>query len=150
MFDKRVQEVKRLADADRLDEAVASAEALVTDFPTEGEAWRCQAYVFALRGEHERAIGAISSAIKRNSVEPHYYWTRGKYLLEAGDNEAAIRDLTETLRLSDEQNSDYYREAAYLLRAEANLRLRRYDNARRDCERVRDEASIWLGSLRTK
>jgi tetratricopeptide (TPR) repeat protein len=150
VIEKRIAEIKRLADADRLDEASAAVQAFVAEFPGQAEAWRYRAYVLALRGQHRDAVKDMTSAIGLNSREPHYYWTRGKYLLDLGDNEAAIKDLTETLRLCDEHSSDYYREAAHLLRAEAYLRLGRPEEARRDCESVSDNATIWAGSIRSK
>jgi tetratricopeptide (TPR) repeat protein len=150
LIEKRVEAVKRLIDSNRLTEAHGAARKLVEDFPGDPEAWRYRAHVFALRGQHEEAASNMTSAIELAPNEPHYHWTRGKYFLEAGKNDAAVADLTRTLQLCDEHKSDYYREAALLLRAEAHLRLGRFDDARRDCGAVRDDATIWVGSLRSK
>ena len=149
-MDSRIREIKRLADNDRLDEARARADQLVADFPNDAEAWRCRSHIFALEGNHKEAVKDISTSIERNPNEPHYFWTRAKYLLELGDSGAAVEDLNTTLRLCDQHGSDYYREAAYLLRAEAYLRLKRFDDARRDCNNVRDDATLWIGALRSK
>jgi tetratricopeptide (TPR) repeat protein len=150
LIEKRVEEVKRLIDTNRLNEASVAAKKLIEDFPGDPEAWRYRAHVFAVRSQYREAVKDISSAIELAPSEPHYYWTRGKYLLEIGDNQAAITDLTKTLQLCDEHKSDYYREAALLLRAEAHLRLGHYDDARQDCAGVSDDATIWVGSVRSK
>jgi tetratricopeptide (TPR) repeat protein len=77
--------------------------------------------------------------------EPHYYFMRGWKRLRLNQLNDAVADFSKTIALSDEYKSDYYRDPAYLARAEAYLRLGRMDEAAADCERVANAEMTWPG-----
>lgn len=108
------------------------------------EGWRYRAYVFEASGANLEAEKAMSVAIELAPREPGYYWLRGMYRLLNNADDIARQDFTMTLSLSEEAGSAYYREMAFLLRAEAFRRLGQKEMALADCQHVGDEAFIWL------
>jgi tetratricopeptide (TPR) repeat protein len=77
--------------------------------------------------------------------EPHFYFMRGWKRLRMNQLDDAVADFSKTIELSDEYRSDYYRDPAYLGRAETLLRLGRIDEAVADCERVSNAEMTWPG-----
>jgi tetratricopeptide (TPR) repeat protein len=146
----RLERIDRLLKAGESERAFALASELLREWPDDAELWALRAHLSAQQGDHGAAIRDLSRAASINQLEPEYFFARGRYRLTAGDCSGAVDDFTQTLQLSDCQGSDYYREVAYFFRAEAFLCLRRYDEARADCEHVRDDMRMWTIMMRSK
>jgi hypothetical protein len=83
-------------------------------------------------------------------LEPHLYFTRGRYRFALNDNLGALEDFSKGLQLCDHWNSDYYREEILFWRAETLLRLGKKEDALIDLARVSDDFSSFPYKLRTK
>lgn len=130
--------------------ALARCVQLVETFPSAAEAWRHKAYIHALMNDYESAVREMSRAIALVTHEPAYYMLRGRYLLMLNRNVDATSDLDRVLILSDELRSEYYKEMAHFLRAESYVRQGKFKEALGDCEHVRDDVRVWIGSLQSK
>jgi tetratricopeptide (TPR) repeat protein len=130
--------------------ALARCTQLVESFPSAAEPLRHKAYIHALMNDYESAVKEMSRAIALVTDEPAYYVLRGRYLLMLNQNADATGDLDRVLTLSDELGSEYYKEMAHFLRAESYVRQGKFKEALSDCEHVRDEVRVWVGSLQSK
>ena len=144
---EKLEKIDRLIETRNLAAALDLANQLVEDNPNASEAWAKRAFVNTMRRQYSDAISDISQAISLNDAEPEYFYFRGRQYLVNEDYMEAVSDFTQTLKLCD---SDYYREPAYFMRAEAYVKLKRYDDARDDCSRVSDDFTTFTDSLRSK
>src|SRR6267154_4150778 len=133
-----LKQIKAEAMADNYDEALRSLDVLTVTFPMEAELWCTRAYVSGRQGNREPAVAAWSKAIELCDKEPHYYLGRGANYFRLKQFDSAIADFTRVIELCDFYNSDYYRVAAYLFRADAYARIKRYDKAKADCAQISD------------
>jgi tetratricopeptide (TPR) repeat protein len=145
-----IEQAKALAKTNRYEEALALVDHLLRSHMAEPELWAARAFVAAHGKDYETAEQAIGRAIDLEQSEPDYVFTRGRYRLRSEQFSQAVADFTRTLELCDQLGSDYYREPAYFLRAEAYLAQGMVNEARADCEHVRDETVVWNGSVRSK
>lgn len=142
---RKLFELKRYPQAAELYSAAIAADA-------------SQAAVFAERarchyrmGCFAQAIADLARAVELSPQTASYYFTRGRYCVEAGQFEEACRDFTTVLDLEQPEQERPFSEAAAFFRAEANLHLRRFKEAIHDCSKVRDHTSLYvLGRVRTK
>jgi tetratricopeptide (TPR) repeat protein len=149
-LEARLARIRELAKQGDHDAALRLSEQAASELPLEAEVWRMQGYVHARHGNHVDAVQALSRAIALQPNEPDYYFTRGRYYLAASDANRAIADFSKTIELCDLHRSDYYREIAHLMRAEALLRLGRHHEARADCSHVADDAAVWVDASVSK
>lgn len=145
-----IRESKRLTEAGKYDEAQASLAALAAANPDHPEVHAARAYLHAHKREYDVAAQHMDRAIAFAEAEPEYFFARGRYHLMAGHFAKAVDDASRLLELCAQYDWDYYREAAYFIRAEAYLRIGNANAAKRDCEHIRDEAVVWLGEVRSK
>lgn len=145
-----IEQAKALAKANNHEGARALIDNLLRDHSAQPELWAARAYVAAHKKDYEAAEHDISRAIDLERMEPEYFFSRGRYRLKSERFEEAVDDFTRTIELCNRHGSDYYREAAYFLRAEVHLALGMMDLARADCEHVRDETIGWTGAIRSK
>jgi tetratricopeptide (TPR) repeat protein len=147
---KELGRAKRLARAGDGPAAIALADDVIRRSPGEIEGWLVRALVHELDDEYEAAIADMTRAIELNSVEPHLYYNRGRYLFQIDDDATAVGDFSRALSLCDFHKSDYYREELHFWRAETLLRLGRKKEALDDLSHVSDDFSSWTDSLRCK
>lgn len=147
-IEKRLKEVFDLARDAKYELAFARLLELENDFPKDAEVFRQRAYVLARKAEFRAAIEELSKAIHLQPNEPDYFYTRARYLLQVDQYQAALDDLSQVLSLSDRHRSDYYRMPSHLLMAHAFLRMKRFEEARAECIKVPEGASVWVdGSI---
>jgi tetratricopeptide (TPR) repeat protein len=147
-IEKHLKEVFDLARDANYDLAFARLRDLENNFPNDAEVFRQRAYVLARKGDFRAAIDELSRAIGLQPNEPDYFYTRARYQLHVGQYQSAVDDLYQVLSLSDEHRSDYYRMPSHLLMAHAFVRMRRFEEARAECIKVPDDASVWIdGSI---
>jgi tetratricopeptide (TPR) repeat protein len=92
----------------------------------------------------------VVKSIELGADEPDHFFTRGRLLFKAERYREAVTDFTRVLELCEKYNSDYYRDAAHLFRADAYVRLTEFAKAKADCDRVSDKGPVWTDQLRTK
>lgn len=148
--DSTLECAEEMARTGRYDEALCLLNELALVSPSEAEIWVARANVNTLKCDLDAAITDWTRVIGLCGTQPHYFFMRGVVLIQLGEFRKAVSDLTSVIELSDLYQSDYYRGTAHLFRAEAHLKLREFDNARRDCAHVDDDTRIWTDRLRTK
>jgi tetratricopeptide (TPR) repeat protein len=130
--------------------ALERTDQLAAKYPDEAQIWELRAHIFRQQGDVERAIVERSKAIQLSGKEPHYFYIRGIDFFGLGKYRQAVSDFTKVIELCDYHKSDYYRQGAYLFRADAFVRLKEYKLARADCEQVDDKMRTWTDRIRTK
>lgn len=143
-IDQAIEQAKRLAKTDDIESALKILDELIERNPERPDIWATRAEV-RRRNDSNGAEQDLTRAIDLQAGEPHYYFIRGWYRLRSNRLGAAVEDFSTAIELSDKFNSNYYREPAYLARAEAQLRLGRFDAAVADCERVANAEMTWPG-----
>lgn len=125
-------------------EALTLCSEVIADYPNDPTGYRARSHIYALMKEPEQAIRDIDQVIRLKPEEPAHYFTRGRWKLEVSESAQAVADLTKVIELSASYGDEYYTEMARFFRAEALLRLGRYDEALADCEQVRDEVQTYI------
>ena len=139
-----------LAKERRYEEALSLATDLVQQHPNEMKVWSMRAYLYACKGDFERAVGDLTQAIGINSTEPVLFYDRGRYQSRMELFKAAVDDFGAGLALCDQFRDDYYRKSLHFFRAEALIELGRKREALQDLSHVRDDLRTWTYKLRTK
>lgn len=148
-IDTELNEIERLARAEKHEEALRRADLLAASHPEEPGVWSTRGYVNGRHGDLLDAISDLSRCIDLRGNEPDDFFTRGRFLFKAGRYDEAVSDFTRVVELCDAYESDYYRQAAYFFRADAYARLGLYEKAKADCRRVTDRGPVWTDKLRT-
>ncbi len=149
-FDETIAKAKQLARAGDGPAAIALADEAINRYPHKIDGWMVRGFVHELEDEYESAAADMTRAIELNSLEPHLYYSRGRYFFHLGDDRNAADDFSQGLRLSKFHNNDYYREELLFWRAEAFLRLGKKKEALEDLATVSDDFTSWTFKLRTK
>jgi tetratricopeptide (TPR) repeat protein len=144
-----LEQIKAIAKSGNRNEAIALIDELARVHPREDAIWAARAFVNDREGEWAAAIVDWSKAIDI-CKEPHYYYMRGICLFQTKDYRNAICDFTKLIELCHVYKSDYYRESAYLFRADAHIRLGEFADARSDCLQVRNDMRTWTDKIRTR
>ncbi len=143
---KEIEERIRQGDPDvvlRMDEVAAS-------YPEVAAIWTLRAHFHSQQSNSAAAVADWSKAISICNKEPHYYYMRGIALFRMSEYDRAVLDFTTVIEFCDLHQSDYYREPAYFFRADALVRIRRYEEAKSDCQHISDSMTTWTDKLRTK
>jgi len=148
-LNSELKQIERLARAEKHEEALRRADALVAGHPEDPGVWSMRGYINGRNGDLPAAISDLSKCVELRGNEPDDFFMRGRFLFKAGKYDEAVSDFTRVLELCDLHNSDYYRQSAYFFRADAYVRLGRNDKARADCRRVVDRGPVWTDKLRT-
>ncbi len=123
---------------------------LVERFPNEIKAWSLHGHIYAQARDFAQATTDLTRAIEINAMEPSLFFDRGRYELEQGEFQSAIRDFSKALELCDYYKNDYYRELLHFMRAEAFCLAGMKVEAIQDLGHVRDDLQAWTYKLRTK
>ena len=142
-----LEKAASLAKAEKYKGAFDLLDQFCSNYPQEAQAFATRAYVHAHKGNPSSAIADWSKAIELRANEPHFFLMRGIEFLKSAIPNNAISDFTRVLDLCDHYDSNYYRSAAYLCRADGYLRLNKILEARLDCERVPASQRLWTDRL---
>ena len=125
-----LDEIKRLAEQDHYEEALAKCEELLNGIPEKKtEILRVRAYVFALLGDYESALKDREAIFKMDKGILKDYFLAADNALELGDFIRAVGWLKKLLRLGKEHNETWFESSAYFLLAYAQMELGHYDDA---------------------
>lgn len=145
-IEKQLDEAYALATKKKdYGKALAICNAVIQAHPSPPDGLRKRAAIYAHKGDLVLAIGDMTKAIKQEPDQPGDYFFRGWWNLDNGDAASAIKDLTKALELGA-KNDHYHDQSAHFFRAVASLRLKRYDEALADCQRVQDDFLIYIKS----
>lgn len=153
MSDAQIQ----LDNARKLFEAGRYAQALeIYSSIVEADAY--QAFAFSERGRCnfrmgllDAALADVSRAIELSPETASYRFTRGRYCFEASRFHDACANFRAVIDLEAGQQEQPFSEAAALFRAEANLQLKQFEEALRDCTKVTRQTSLYgRGKLLTR
>jgi tetratricopeptide (TPR) repeat protein len=151
MLRQNLKTIEKLAQSDNYSEAWSRLEILVSNNPKEEALiWRTRAYIHSREGDDKAAISDLDRSIFIFEKEPHPYYTRGIIYFQIGQFKNAVCDFSKVIELCDYYKSDYYRESAYFLRADAYVRLEDFEKAIADCAHVSDDFQTWTDKIRTK
>jgi tetratricopeptide (TPR) repeat protein len=93
---------------------IALATEKIKENPKDAEGYVARGYVYASRGDHERALADLDYAIKLDPQNTAAYAIRGMKRVEMGNHQAAIADLNYAIKLEPaEADHYYYRGMAY-------------------------------------
>jgi tetratricopeptide (TPR) repeat protein len=145
-----IEKARSLARSGKYEDAEQILHELRALHPQEAEILAACAFVCSQRGDTEAAIAAASEAIAIRPNEPAYFFTRGRHHFSSRRYIEAVDDFSDTIRLCQFHNNNYYEMTAYFFRADAFLRLGDIERARADCAHVSPGFHIWTDSLRTK
>lgn len=128
----------RLKNADRLHlsgqhhEALEICNGVVAEFPDNYLGYEQRSVVFRSLGDLRRAISDISTVVDLlpSSASPRF--RRARFLIEQGDCEAAIEDLSRAVEL----DNGYFGETLLFYRAEAKLRIFDFMGALTDAGKI--------------
>jgi tetratricopeptide (TPR) repeat protein len=120
---------------------------VVNDNPTLPEPLRKRAAIYAYAEQFDSAIEDITRAILLDSNNPELYFFRGWWNLCVGNFESSVVDQTTAIETAARLNCHDFDESAYMFRAAALLRLKKYTEAVADCENVREDFVIYISNL---
>jgi tetratricopeptide (TPR) repeat protein len=149
-FTESLATIDKLLDEKQYAIALSKIDSLISNYPEKSEIWRKRACLNEMRRQREAAVEDLTRAILLNPMEPDYYYTRGRIRCKLQHYEEAVADFTRTLDLCDHYKSDYYRAPAHFFRAETYVRLKKYDQARADCEHVPNGFKTWIDRMKSK
>lgn len=151
MLRPKLKIIEKLAQNENYSEARNQLKKLTADNPQdEALIWAAHAYIHSREGDNKAALADLNKAILLFGKEPHPYYMRGIIYLQTGEYLTAVHDFSKVIELCDYHKSDYYRESAYFLRADAYVRLKEFVKAIADCAHISDDFSTWTDKLRTK
>lgn len=143
-LDKRLEQAFQCSEKKNYSEALRLCSEVIVEYPNEPVGYRKRSHVYARMQQWKNAIEDLDHALSIDPQEPADYFTRGRLFLRVGDATRATEDLTKAIELGDYHGDHYYTEMARFFRAEALLRLHRYDEALSDCEHVRDDLQAYI------
>lgn len=149
-LDEVIAKAKKLAREHDSAGAMSLANELTSKHPQEMKVWLLLGYLNELENNYIAACANLTRAIELNSMEPHLFYSRGRYQFQMGNSDAALVDFSKGLDLCDFYKNDYYREELHFWRAETLIRLGRKLEALNDLSMVGDEFTSWTDKLRTK
>lgn len=133
-----------LAKQKKYDEALQICDEYIACNRTCREGYKKRSYVNALMKNWKDAIKDVSIFIDSGSNHPGDYFSRGRWQLHIGNLKNAVSDFTKALEIENKNNLNYYSETVYFHRAKVFLMLKEFSKAIEDCQKVRDDFTIYL------
>lgn len=147
--DPRIHEVRELANAKKLEQAVDKATSYLALDHENGRLYAVRAYAYARGRNYCKAIEDLTQAMHLLK-EPHYAYMRGQYYFREKKYTEAVSDFTTAMQWGRACDSFYYEHPALFFRAECWLRLRDPAAAKLDLGRVPEGTKIWTSKMRTR
>ena len=110
------------------------------------DGFRTRSQVHSMMGDFSRAITDRTTAMQIGTLEPGDLFFCGWWNLELNQLDAALKDLTDSLKLAEQLDTHEFDQSAYLFRSVTYLRMGKKSKALADSEHVDDEFFIYLRS----
>ncbi len=130
--------------------AMNIANELLIEYPDRIEVWMLHGYLHELNEEYEQAKGDITRAIELNNLEPHLFYSRGRFAYQLGNLREAAQDFSKGLELCEYHANNYYRDELLFWRAATLLKLGDKRSSLDDVNRLPDDFSSWTDRPQTK
>jgi tetratricopeptide (TPR) repeat protein len=118
-----IAKAKKMARDQNDSRAMDLANELLSQHPDDMRVWMLRGYLHELNEEYEQAKTDLTQAIGMNSLEPHLYYSRGRFSYQLGELHEAVHDFSKALSLCDFHKNDYYRDELLFWRAATLLKL---------------------------
>lgn len=112
------------------------------------DGFRTRSQVHSMMGDFSGAIEDRTKAMELGTLEPGDFFFCGWWNLELNQLDAALKDLTDSLKLAEQLDTHEFDQSAFFFRSVTYLRMRRYSEALADSEHVGDDFLIYLRSGR--
>lgn len=120
------------------DTALDTCNLLLAEYPDSYEVYELRSSVHFRTSNYTKAFSDLDLVISLVPNDPSPYFRKGRWMLNIGDYEGAISNFTEVINW----NSDYFKEAAFYLRALSYLKIKEYVKCLNDCNQVSDGYSL--------
>ena len=124
------------AEKGQYEEAFRICEWLMQDSSSFIAGLRERASVKSHMNDLDGAIEDLRHLISMNSDEPSDYHQLGMLLLQLGHAREAILYFSKAIELEEAADVRYYTNSSLLHRADAELRIGNWENAKLDCQRL--------------
>ncbi len=125
-----VRQIKSLADKRQYEAALAECEKLLHESEDcNPDVLRVRSYVFALRGDYQRALQDREAVFEMGEGTIKDYYLGADDAISAGNFTLAAKWLNEVLRLGEAQNEIWFESATYFLLAYVYMKLGQYQEA---------------------
>jgi tetratricopeptide (TPR) repeat protein len=149
-LEQSIAKAKELARNGNDSGAMALADELVIQHPNEMRVWMLQGYLHELNEEYEQAKADLTRAIELNGLEPHLYYSRGRFAFHLDELRDAAQDFSKGLELCEFHKNDYYRDELLFWRALTLLKLGDRQGSLDDLSRLPEDFSTWTDRPQTK
>jgi tetratricopeptide (TPR) repeat protein len=109
---------------------------LIQDTSTKIAGYRKRAAIHEHMGDVKKAISDLKHVISKYKEEPADYYGLGLLQLKHGCLEDAIDSFSGAIESGNKANNDYYKYGSYLFRAETYLKIKEYNKAISDCNKL--------------
>lgn len=148
--DRLLRKAERLCDSGNESAAFDALNSALAESPLNVRLIAFRAHLYSRNGNYSQALQDLDSAVRVDSRDPYLFLFRGRCLRRLGKFRSAVTDFSRGLELCNEQEDQWYRETLLFLRAEANLRQGRTDDARQDLREIPDDFEFWIDRLISK
>ncbi len=132
-----------LTEKKQYSEALDIVNSVISENPEWFKGYHVKAKVYARQKLWNDAVDTVDEAIRLNKNEPMLYFSRARWLIQSHLFYEAVNDLTCLIELEEKLNDTYYLESAYFFRALASSYLGNYEDVLADCDKVRDDYSMY-------
>lgn len=149
-LDKLIAKAKEMARNGDDADAAALADELLNQHPNEMRVWMLRGYLHELIEEYGQAKTDLTRAIELNNLEPHLFYSRGRFAYQLGELREAVQDFSTALDLCEYHKNDYYLNELLFWRAATLLKLGDKRRSLDDLSRLPDDFSSWTDRPQTK
>ncbi len=149
-LEESIAKAKKMARNQNVPEAMVLANELLTKHPDEMEIWMLRGYLHELKEEYEQAKADLTRAIELNGLEPHLFYSRGRFAYQLDQLHEAAQDFSKGLDLCDLHKNQYYRDELLFWRAATLLKLGNKQGSLQDLEKLPDDFSSWTDRPQSK
>lgn len=139
----RLNSAFNLTEKKKYSEALDIVNSVISENSEWFKGYHEKAKVYARQKLWNDAVETVDEAIRLNKNEPMLYFSRARWLIQSQLFYEAVHDLTRLIELENSLNDTYYLESAYFFRALASSYLGNHQDVLIDCEKVRDDYSMY-------
>jgi tetratricopeptide (TPR) repeat protein len=149
-LEESIAEAKKKARNHDVQGAMVVSNQLLSEYPDLLEVWMLRGYLHELNKEYEQAKADITRAIELNELEPHLFYSRGRFAYQLGELREAVQDFSKGLDLCKYHASDYYYDELLFWRAATLLKLGDKKGSLNDLIKLPDDFSSCTDRPQTK